>query len=295
MSVIDEMEHEKLLEAISLVERIQTRIVAESNNAAAPSMLGAFGESIKRRVEELEMHCDLPNRGEKEKKKAAKQLVAGYIAISESRLSVAEQRQYAEFLTKEYFTKSDFNQLEEFYSSAWERLSESGKAEMSERVWEGVRRGEYSFVELPDEVRKKEAELLYQKLVSGQELPANLKAIPEAERREFMAAVESGNQSRIDDVMSSDVFAKNVAVYPPSNDVLARKPQIEAEEVDSEAGFQKSSAVSNQPNSVETEGQKNTREEKTNQVSVEALPDLEGQFNPSQSLPRVNSPSEHSR
>ena len=232
MSVIDEMEHEKLLEAISLVERIQTRIVAESNNAAAPSMLGAFGESIKRRVEELEMHSDLPNRGENEKKKAAREIVAGYIAVTESRLSAAEQRQYAEFLEREYFAKADFGELEEFYSSAWERLSEGGKAEMSERVWEGVRRGEYSFVELPDEVRKKEAEFLYQQLASGKELPANLKAIPEAERREFMAAVESGNQSRIDDVMSSDVFAWNVSVNQPSKDASPHKSEEIAQKAD---------------------------------------------------------------
>ena len=157
-------------------------------------------------MEELEVHGDLPNRGENEKKKATRELVAGYIATREFRLTAEEQQQYAEFLTREYFTKSDFGALEEFYSSAWERLSEGGKAEMSHRVWEGVRRGEYSFVELPENVRKKEAEFLYQKLANGQELPANLKAIPQAERREFMAAVESGNQTKIDDVMSRDVL-----------------------------------------------------------------------------------------
>ena len=209
---VDEVEWAKLVEVIGLAERLEARFIAFSNESSPDGIPSGFSENAKIRVEDLEQHGDFPNRSENEKKKAAREVVAGYIAVTESRLSAAEQEQYAQFLAKEYFTKSDFNQLEEFYGSAWERLSEGGKAEMSHRVWEGVRRGEYSFMELPETVRKKEAEYLYQKLASGKELPANLKAIPEADRREFMVAVESGDQSRVDDVMSQEVFAKNVAV-----------------------------------------------------------------------------------
>jgi hypothetical protein len=54
-------------------------------------------------------------------------------------LSAQERKTFAEFLSKKRFTKSDFPALERFYSTAYDKLSERGKDEMSQRIQAGMR------------------------------------------------------------------------------------------------------------------------------------------------------------
>ena len=78
----------------------------------------------------------------------------------ETKLNEEEKKKYAEFLAKDYFTRSDFNELSTFYADggAYDRLSTEGKANMSDRIQHGIERGEFSHDELPSNVRKKDAE-----------------------------------------------------------------------------------------------------------------------------------------
>lgn len=76
--------------------------------------------------------------GSDEKKKRAEAETLGlvYLVQKEARLSAAEKQQYGSFLEKDFFTKNDFDDLDKFYGSAWDRLTDDGKAQMSHRVWE---------------------------------------------------------------------------------------------------------------------------------------------------------------
>jgi len=56
--------------------------------------------------------------------------------------------------------------LDAFYASSYDKLSDEGKAQMSTRIQEGIRRGEFEFSDLPERVQKKENE--FQKAHGGQ-------------------------------------------------------------------------------------------------------------------------------
>jgi hypothetical protein len=66
--------------------------------------------------------------------------LAAYDASSEPGLNDAERKVFASFLSKDRFSKSDFAILDKFYSTAYDKLSERGKDEMSKRTWGGTRR-----------------------------------------------------------------------------------------------------------------------------------------------------------
>ena len=74
----------------------------------------------------------------------------------EAALNTKEKEQYSGFLKEDFFTKKDFGRLDDFYAHTWDRLSEGGKEQMSKRIWEGVRRNEYKFTDLPKDVQEKE-------------------------------------------------------------------------------------------------------------------------------------------
>jgi hypothetical protein len=61
-----------------------------------------------------------------------------YNASRESKLSADERKALSGLLSKERFTKADFAALDRFYSTAYEKLSERGKDELSKRVWAGT-------------------------------------------------------------------------------------------------------------------------------------------------------------
>ncbi len=58
----------------------------------------------------------------------------------EKALTETERKEYTALLKHERFTKAEFGTLERFYKSAYDKLTEGGKAEISKRVWSGTRK-----------------------------------------------------------------------------------------------------------------------------------------------------------
>ncbi len=137
----------------------------------------------------------------------------------EHRLNSAEKHAYGDLLSKDYFTKNDFGSLEDFYDESYEKLSDDGKAELSNRVWGGIRRSEYTFSELPESVREKEAKRLHDLLVSTELSGHSEGGIPDQDRREFIQAYESGDMGRAQAVLGRDSFTQSVSI--PSDRITA--------------------------------------------------------------------------
>ena len=220
MSGLDEVEYWNLIGVIGDVEKL----VVDAGYLQS-SLLTNFLDNARKRLETLEESSDLGERRERKETELRQNAAVVLMVMRETNLSLAEREVYGSFLEKAFFTRDDFDGLEGFYTSAWDRLSELGKDEMSHRVWEGVRRGEYAFSDLPDIVRKKEADRLYEQLAS-KSLSANLAAIPAADRQEFIAAYRSGDREQADQILDRDVFRENVATEPSTTNKAA-EPQVE--------------------------------------------------------------------
>lgn len=194
------------------VKQLETALAfnAATSGSTSTMLLVQWLDSAKKRIAELE---DLEETAiADERKKSVEDLAIAFKVQREAALSAAEREQYQEFLGREFFTKEDFGKLEKFYEGAWDRLSEEGKAEMSHRVWEGVRRKKYEFSELPDIVKEKEAERLHGMFQKSEKMPENLKRIPESDRKDFMREWESGNRSEAYKVLDRSAFADNIAL-----------------------------------------------------------------------------------
>ncbi len=61
------------------------------------------------------------------------------LAAAEKALTEPERQEFSTLLSKPRIEKADFGRLEHFYKNGYDKLSEAGKAEMSKRVWGGVR------------------------------------------------------------------------------------------------------------------------------------------------------------
>ena len=228
--MVDGLDAVELGKLESIVEDLQgfIRDRAEGPIPQASSMLLADAE---RRIEALEFFgAESVIEREKRETERVLELINDYLVERETALSVSERGQYSSFLSKPFFTKSDFAELNEFYGSAYERLTERGKAEMSFRVWEGVRNGEYLFTDLPDNVKEKESERLYNLLANPDQMPENLKNIPEAERQEFMVAMKSGNREAAYKMLDGESFKDSVA---SSVEVAMKKDQVRESEAQS--------------------------------------------------------------
>ena len=223
VSLLDEAEYLRLEAAVETMERL---IGVESVALDSTSMLVAeFVRNARGRMVELEESGAVS--GDQDRKKAADR-IAGTIAVlmeRESRLSTAEREQYGQFLEKDYFTRSDFGPLDQFYGSAWDRLSEEGKDKMSSRVWGGIRKGEYEFTDLPENVRKKESERIYEFLMNPESMPDSYREIPDEDRKEFIREFEAGNHDAADEVLNREGFAENVSVRQdrPTSEKLTDK------------------------------------------------------------------------
>ena len=166
-------------------------------------------DSAKKRVATLDKKIDdakVEQRAEEQAKIAAANLVE-----TEKALSASEKETYDRFLKEAFFTKKDFGKLEQFYAHTYDRLSEGGKDEMSHRVWEGVRHGEYSFMDLPKDVREKEEDRIYKKFTDPSRGRDSLEHIPEADRNDFIQAYKAGDRKEIGDVLNRESFRRNVA------------------------------------------------------------------------------------
>lgn len=195
----------------SAVRDIESMIARGTTYGSANSiLLAVMLDSAKGRLAEIER--DEEEHERLERQKSVNELAMAYKAQQEAKLNAEEQRQYAEFLEKEHFTKSDFGKLESFYTNTWDRLSEDGKAEMSHRVWEGVRRKEYEFIDLPEPVKEKEAQRLYEILNTERPLPRELNRIPAQDKKEFLEAWKADDHGKAFTVLNRPSFAGNVAL-----------------------------------------------------------------------------------
>jgi len=213
MSILDEAEYLRLEEAVAVAERI---LGVGKDLADSTSMLVAFVEDAKGRMSLLEEQ-ELDSEGRNRKEEKIREAVGVVFLVQrELELTVVECQQYGYFLKKECFTRSDFDALDQFYEGAWSKLSAEGKAQMSNRLWEGVRRGEYEFTELPENPKRREAEWLYQALLREGELAENLQQIPAEDRQEFIRNYGEGDMEAAYEVLNRDSFCENVSVCAPA-------------------------------------------------------------------------------
>ena len=211
MSKIDEIESWKLQARISDLEHQLSSSGASAGSST--SMLVEILNDAKRQLNGLLLKEQSHN--EEERRKADAQLVAVVqLVAQETALNQRERQQYGAFIQKEFFTKNDFTALEDFYASAWDRLTDGGKAQMSHRVWEGVRRDEYEFAELPNVVREKEALSLYEALANDKNRMPELTRIPANDTHDFVTAWGNGRKDEAFKILERPSFAENVAASP---------------------------------------------------------------------------------
>jgi hypothetical protein len=185
-----------------------------------------------------------PYGNDDERKKRSNDATAiALLVMQESNLNEQERETYAGFLHKEYFTKKDFGNLETFYSDggAYDRLSGVGKSQMSERIWTGIERGEFTHGELPEHTRKKDADQVYTFLQNPETAPQSIKNIRPEALREFVREYETGNRDAADKILSGkDLFEKDhsglsQAASERSDEAGAAKKLAEGDERKSEA------------------------------------------------------------
>jgi hypothetical protein len=199
----DEMERDNLQGAISGVE---AALAASTPGTREP--LENFLRNAKSRVSVLEKK--IKDAEVDRENHARDQMALADLATRETALNAKEKEAYSGFLKEEFFTKRDFAKLSEFYSHTWDRLSEGGKDQMSQRVWEGIRRDEYSFGDLPASVREKEAKHAYMRLHGSSISIGGAAEIPEQDRNEFLRTYESGKERDAEKILERQSFKKNM-------------------------------------------------------------------------------------
>jgi hypothetical protein len=198
-SKLDELEMDGLQKAIS-----QAELVLADALPGAKALLANFVQNAKARVGALDRKI---KDYQIEQEHAREDAVTVRLAAMESNLNESERETFSGFLRKGFFTKGDFGALEQFYSKTWDRLSERGKDEMSHRIWEGIRHNEYTFAELPETVREKEARRAYSALAKRD---AGTEAIPAKDREEFCRAFEQGHRKEAENVLERESFKKSM-------------------------------------------------------------------------------------
>ena len=148
----DEQERSNLLRAIAEVETA----ILTSTPSVRRTLENAL-ENAKKRIVVLDKRIE-DAKVEHAAEVQAHIAAAAAMAAKETKLNAEEQETYRGFLEKAYFTKKDFGKLDEFYKHSYDRLSEGGRDEMSKRIHEGVRRGEFKFTDLPERVQEKDKE-----------------------------------------------------------------------------------------------------------------------------------------
>jgi len=203
VSEVDRMEQAGLERAVANIERL----VLASPPGTRPFFNG-FLLNAKARLGVLEKKIHDAEREERDH--ATNEVAIVELVQKETALNAQEKETYDGFLKKDFFTKKDFAKLDEFYTNSWERLSQSGKDQMSHRIWEGIRRDEYKFTELPKSVQEKEAKQAYQRLRDSSIGLGSAAAIPEKDRNDFIRAYESGKQEEASKVLERDSFKKSM-------------------------------------------------------------------------------------
>ncbi len=79
-------------------------------------------------------------------------------------------------------------------------------------MWQGVRRKEYEFIELPVPVKEKEAERLFEALSAERTISADLGRIPPGDRQDFLREWRSGNKEASYEVLNRKSYTDNVSL-----------------------------------------------------------------------------------
>ena len=109
--------------------------------------------------------------------------------------------------------QDDLDELEGFYAESWDKLSEHGKTEMSTRVWEGIKRRQFSFDELSEPVVEKETDRTYLQLTGKAQLVPNLPHFTPEAKDEFVEKYESGEKKSASKILNRAASAE----YPTDN------------------------------------------------------------------------------
>lgn len=144
----DEQERNNLLKAIADVETAML-----TSSPGTRYVLVNTLENAKKRIAALEKKIE---EAKVEHTAEVQAQAAAALAAKETKLSAEERETYRGFLEEPYFTKKDFGKLDEFYIRSYDRLSEDGKEEMSKRLHEGLRRGEFKFSDLSQAIQRRD-------------------------------------------------------------------------------------------------------------------------------------------
>jgi hypothetical protein len=228
-SKLDELERDSLLKAISEVETAKS-----VSTPGTRSVFENFLQNAKGRVAALDKKIQ-ESKAEHAARKQAEVAIAA-LAEKEAALSASEKQTYSGFLAKGFFTKNDFGALEKFYAQTWDRLSESGKDQMSHRIYEGIRRGEYKFTDLPKVVQEKEMERAYKRIRDSKIGSAEIEQIPATDREDFLRAYEAGKREEAAKILDRESFKNGMFLGAESKRVDHHNVEMGNEKAGQETG-----------------------------------------------------------
>ncbi len=218
----DEMERDNLQSAISAVEAVLT---ASSPGTREP--LENFLRNAKGRV--LVLEKKIKDTKLEQEDHAREQMALSDLAARETALSAKEKEAYNGFLKEDFFTKRDFARLSEFYAHTWDRLSEGGKNEMSHRIWEGIRRDQYKFSDLPQAVQEKEEDRAYTVLKKRETQVGAPDRIPAVDREDFIRAYEAGKRKDAGVILDRPSFREQMFLGQDSAPIHSRAAEVGGE------------------------------------------------------------------
>lgn len=200
MSELDKIEYEKLTELATKLETVLNR-TGPTQAGVSALLTTALG-----RIENLQHEGVLnPDQDEKRKNRSTQEIAIAAIVARETRLNEQEKASFAGFLEKDAFEKKDFKKLEQFYTHSYDKLSDDGKAQMSHRIEEGIRRGNFERDDLPTVIQEKHSstEKIQQKATSQH---------IEEEQQTLFENHDMGSQT--DDELSSSSVAPSEKASP---------------------------------------------------------------------------------
>lgn len=146
----DEQERNNLLKVIADVETAMA-----VSTPGTRRVLENTVENARKRIATLDRRID-EAKVEHAAEVQTQIAVAAALAAKETKLSAKEREAYRGFMEEAYFTRKDLGRLDEFYTHSYDRLSEGGKEEMSQRLHEGIKRGEISYSDLSHAIRERD-------------------------------------------------------------------------------------------------------------------------------------------
>lgn len=146
----DAAEYRRLEESVTRIDKL---LAGNAPDPLAAGSLAQYAMQCRMRMETIE---EKVRTQEEERLGRTQNELAAAMAAKETRLTESERQVFRSFMEKDYFTKADFGALAGFYQSAYDRLSETGKDAMGERILNGIKRGEFRREEMPNIIREKE-------------------------------------------------------------------------------------------------------------------------------------------